>query len=437
MLLTLPGHLFGMLTLAADRGFSFGDPYAIGLAFAGLAVFAAVGALSHQRERAFSASLIYLGLGLAAATMIDLLGVRWIDPFADAELVARLAEFSLIVAVFGTGLKLERGLDPRAWGSVARLLGIVMPLTIVAVALFGSQVMGLSLATAIMLGAVLAPTDPVLAGDVGVGPPGDEDESEPHFALTAEAGLNDGLAFPFVFLAAYVAAQGGSDWISEWLVADVLYAGVVGVALGAIGGYLIAASILRLRDRNLLTDVLDGWVAIGAVLLVYGVAEVAGGYGFLAAFAAGVSFRRYEHGHEANRRIHHGAEMVEKFCELALILLLGSLVTIGGLQQVGAGWLLIPVLLLVIRPLATVIAFAGSKTDRRERAFIGWFGVRGIGSLYYVAVAIGLGVLPAGEERMLFWTVAACVVASIVVHGVTASPLSRRLLGMDSPSGAG
>jgi len=413
----------------AEQGFSFADPYALGLAFAGLAIFAAIGALSHQHERAFSASLIYLGLGLVAATAIDILGVRWIDPLADAKVIGRLAEFSVIVALFGTGLKLDRALDRRAWGPVARLLGIVMPLTIAAVTLFGTQVMGLSLGAAIILGAVLAPTDPVLAGDVGVGPPGDEDERDPNFALTAEAGLNDGLAFPFVFLGVFVATEDGSGWLVEWLAADVLYALTVGIALGALGGYLIAKSIVWLRDRDLLGEALDGWVAVGAVLLVYGIVEVAGGYGFLAAFAAGLAFRRYEHGHELNRTVHDGAEVVEKFSELALILVLGSMVTITGLQQAGAsGWLLVPVLLLVIRPLATLLAFSGSRIARRERVFIGWFGVRGIGSLYYVAVALGFGILSSDEAQTLFWTVAACVVVSVVVHGVTATPLERKLL---------
>lgn len=418
-----------MTVLAAERGFSFSDPYAIGVVFAGIALFAAIGALSHQRQRAFSASVIYLVLGLAAAVVIELLGVRWLSPLRDFSLIEHITEFAVIIALFGTGLRLERSLRPSGWGSVARLLGIVMPLTIAAVALFGTQVMGLTLGAAIILGGALAPTDPVLASDLGVGPPGEENQHEARVAVTAEAGLNDGLAFPFVLLGAFVAAEGGSAWIWEWLAADVVYAIVAGVAIGAAGGFLIASAIVWLRDRRLVSDSLDGWVAVAAVLLVYGLAEVAGAYGFLAAFAAGVGFRRHEYGHSVNRRVHDGAEVVEKFCELGVILLLGSMLTVAGVVDAGwAGLLLTPLLLLLIRPLATGLAFLGSGLSAGERTFIGWFGVRGIGSLYYVAVALGLGILSVEESRTLFWTVLACVAVSIVVHGVTAAPLSRRLL---------
>ena len=139
----------------------------------------------------------------------------------------------MVIALFSAGLKLDRPLRWRAWGSVARLLAVAMPLTIAAVALFGTQVLGLSLGAAVVLGAALAPTDPVLAGDIGVGPPGDEDEHEPNFALTAEAGLNDGLAFPFVLLGLFLAEDAGG-WGLEWLLADVVYAIAGGVLVGAV-----------------------------------------------------------------------------------------------------------------------------------------------------------------------------------------------------------
>jgi NhaP-type Na+/H+ or K+/H+ antiporter len=416
------GAVFG-----ADSGFHFAETYPTGLLFLGLAVFAAIGALSHQRERAFSASLIYLGLGVAGAIAVGVLDLDWLQPVADAQAVERAAELAVVIALFSAGLKLDRPLNWRSWSSVARLLAIAMPLTIAAIALFGTAVLGLSLGAAIVLGAALAPTDPVLAGDIGVGPPGDEDEREPNFALTSEAGLNDGLAFPFVLLGLSVAE--GGEWGLEWLTADVLYAIAAGVALGAGLGLALAWSIKRLRDLDLLIPALDSWVAVAATLAIYGLAEVAGGYGFLAVFAGGLAFRRYEHDHEINARVHTGAEMVEKFGELALILLLGSMLSLEGLGLPGiGGWLLAVVAIVAIRPLSVFAALAGSQLERKgERAFVAWFGVRGIGTLYYIAAATVTGTLAADERETVVWTGIICVVVSIVVHGISASPLGRRL----------
>ena len=413
--------------LAAEPGFSFGAPHAIALLFLGVAFLAAVAALSHEDERAFSASVIYLGFGLAAAAIINLLGVGWVDPVEDAELLEVVSELAVVIALFATGLKLDRAIGLRSWSTVWRLLGVTMPLTIGAVALFGVHAMGLPLGVALMLGAILAPTDPVLAGDVGVGPPGEEDERDPNFPLTGEAGLNDGLAFPFLFLGVFVAGEQGG-WVAEWLTADLLYGVVVGLAIGAFAGYGAAAAAVRLRGRGLLLVELDGWLAVPVVLSVYGLTELVGAYGFLAAFAAGVGFRRYEHTHDHNRRVHDGAEVVEKFGELAVILLIGSMLTWEGLGAPGlSGWLLVGVLLLVIRPAAVLVALLGSSQSWRERAFIAWFGVRGVGSVYYVAVAAGAGAL-AGDAALVVWTTLACVVVSIFAHGVTATPLSRRML---------
>ena len=410
--------------LAADIGFSFADAFAIAVAFVGIAVFAAIGALSHEHERAFSASIFYLGFGLIAAAGIHFLGIPWLDPFADSTLFEHATELAVVVALFATGLKLERELTFRGWRNVARLLLVAMPLTIGAIALFGSLVMGLSLGAAIALGACLAPTDPVLAGDIGVGPPGDEDEREPNFSITGEAGLNDGLAFPFLLLG--VAIAEGDDLV-EWALADVLYGIVVGIALGGALGYGIAALTVRLRDRELLARELDGWVAIAAVAVIYGATEIVGAYGFLAAFVGGIGFRRYEHTHERNRGVHDGAEIVEDVAELALILVLGSCVTLTGLGVPGvSGWMLVPLLLLVIRPAAVLLSLVRTRESLRERAFVGWFGVRGIGSLFYASVVIGLGAFNEGETRVIFWTVAVVVLVSIAVHGISATPLARR-----------
>lgn len=414
---------------AAERGFSFAEIYPIALVFCACALFAAIGALSHQHERAFSASIIYLGLGVAAAAALELLGVNWLDPIGDAETLERLSELAVIIALFGTGLKLDRPFDRLSWAGVGRLLIVAMPLTIGAVALFGHAAMGLSAGAAILLGAVLAPTDPVLAGDIGVGPPGDEEEHEPNFSITGEAGLNDGLAFPFIFAGLFLIQPGGSSWIGEWFLADVLYAIVVGVAIGAGVGYSLAALAVRLRDRRLLADRFDGWLAIPAVLIIYGLAEVAGAYGFLAAFAGGLAFRRYEHSHEHNGPVHEGAEVVEKLGELAVILVFGSMITLAGIEAPGiGGWLLVPLLLLVIRPVAVSVALIGSAIPARERLFVAWFGVRGIGSIYYATILAGASVVNSAEAKVVVWTAFACVAVSILVHGVTASTLSTRWL---------
>jgi sodium/hydrogen antiporter len=418
------------LILGAGTGFDFLDPFDLAVLFVGIAVFAAVGALSHQHERAFSASLIYLGLGAGAAVAIAALDVDWIDPIADAELIEHLAEAALVMALFSAGLKLDRPLTLRNWSTVTRLLLLAMPLTIGAAALLGDALLGLSGAAALLLGAALAPTDPVLAGDIGVGPPGDEDEHEPNFALTAEAGLNDGLAAPFVLAGLFAAQEGGSGWALEWLAADVLYAIAGGVAIGAAAGKLAAWSVKRLRSRDMLAPEFDGFHAIATALVIYGIAELAGTYGFLAVFAGGLAFRRYEHDHEINATVHEGAERVEKLLELAVILLLGSMLTTTGLSVPGwEGWLLAVLLLAVVRPAACLLSLVGSHMEHPgEKAFVAWFGVRGVGTLYYVAVVVAAGALGPAEQELLVWTCVAAVLVSIVVHGITAGPSLRRLL---------
>jgi NhaP-type Na+/H+ or K+/H+ antiporter len=415
--------------LATSPGFDFADTFDVGVLFVGIAVFAAVGALSHQRERAFSASLIYLGLGALAAAGIAALEIGWLDPVEDAGTLEHVTEAAVVMALFSAGLKLDRPLRPRNWGSVARLLAVAMPITIALIALLGGWLLGLSLAAALLLGAVLAPTDPVLAGDIGVGPPGDEDEHEPNFALTAEAGLNDGLAFPFVLAAFLVAEEGGTGWLGKWLVADVVYAIAVAVALGAGIGLAAAWSVKRLRSRDMLMGTFDGFHAIATALVIFGCTEIAGGYGFLAAFAGGIAFRRYEADHEVNHTVHEGAERMEKLLELTVILALGSMLTLEGLGTPGwEGWLLAVLLIVLVRPLSCLLALGRSRLDHPgDKAFVAWFGVRGVGSLYYLAAAVGAGVLGAAEQQLVVWTGIAAVLLSIVVHGITAGPSLRRL----------
>jgi len=232
--------------------------------------------------------------------------------------------------------------------------------------------MGLSLGASILLGALLAPTDPVLAGDVGVGSPGEEAlQREPRLSLSAEAGLNDGLAAPFLLLGILVAGN-ETGAIARWLVADVLYAVGVAIVVGAVGGYLAAAGSVRLRDRRFLDERLGLYAAVPIALGVYGLAELVASYGLVAAFVGGLDFRRYDFGHEINRRAYDGAEVVEKFTELTVILLLGSIVTLSGLSAPGlAGWLLAPLLLLLIRPVLVGVLLVRSDFRGGSAPFSG------------------------------------------------------------------
>lgn len=418
------------MPFGVSQGLAPGDVYALALLCFGGAVFIAIAALSHQEERAFSAAIIYLGLGVLASAAMSVLGVTRLDPLRDELVVERLCELALVVAVFAAGLGIGRVRDRRSWVQVAVLLAVVMPASIALVALFASLTMGLSLGAAILLGAILAPTDPVLAGEVGLGAPGEDDDApEPRFSLHTEAGANDGLASPFVLLGLFVAGEGGTGWIGEWVLADLLYGVGLAVALGAAAGWGIAALTVRLRAADLLDHDYDGFVALASVLLIYGGAELLDLYGLVAVFVAGYSFRRYEFGHEVNRRVHDGAHMVGRFLELAVLLLLGSLVTTAGLAVPGvAGWLLAPLLILVVRPVLVL-----ALTDRRlmppkERRFLAWFGVRGVAALFYAAYVAHAGVLSDAEAETVVWTVLVCVIVSIVLHGISATPLTRRWL---------
>ena len=415
---------------AVAPGWELGGLYTLALAAVGITVLIGVAAMSHQHERTFSASVFYVALGGIGAVGLSVLDVPPLDPEGDHVLLERLAELALIVAVFSAGLTIERQVQRRSWVSIALLLVLVMPLTILAIALFGMWAMGLSFGAALLLGAVLAPTDPVLAGDVGLTGPGGEAIGEPRLSLHTEAGFNDGLASPFVVLGLFAAQPGGTNWVGQWLAADLLYGAGAALALGAAAGFVAAGALTRARDNAWVSPELEGFVTIGTVLVIYGATEAIGAYGLLAVFAAGFSFRRYEFDHDMHRPVHHGAEAAGKTLELVVLLMLGTMLTTTGLSAPGsAGWLLAPLLLLVIRP-ALVFATIGPKLmDRPARLFLGFFGVRGVAALFYAAVVVEAHVLTPNEQHIVVWTTIACVITSIVVHGLSATPLSKRWLG--------
>jgi NhaP-type Na+/H+ or K+/H+ antiporter len=401
----------------------------LGLVAVGAATLFGAVAMTRQERWGFSPSIVYVALGAVGAVALSLLDVAPIDPQHDHVLVERLTELALIVAVFSAGLTIEREVRRRSWLSIGILLTVVMPLTILAIAAFGVWAMGLPFGAALLLGAVLAPTDPVLAGDVGLTAPGGEVLGEPRLSLHTEAGFNDGLASPFVVLGLFVAGSGGTGWLGEWVLADLLYAAGFALLLGAGAGVGAAWLLTRAETRGIVTEQLGGVVAIGLSLVIYGATEALGAYGLLAVFAAGFTFRRYEFDHRLHHAVHHGIEAAGKTLEFLVLLLLGTMLTTSGLGAPGAsGWLLAPVILLLIRPVLVMATAGRGFLDRRQTLFLGFFGVRGVAALFYATVVVEAGVLSPHDEHIVVWTTIVCVVCSIVVHGLTAAPLTRRWL---------
>lgn len=405
---------------------------------------------SFVKRLPLSSSMLYLIAGVAIGPAGA--GLLSFDPIEQAELLELLTETVVIISLFVAGLKLRLPLrDPR-WRLPLWLASGSMALTIAFITITGMIGLGLSIGAALLLGAILAPTDPVLASDVQV-----EDESDRdrvRFGLTGEAGLNDGAAFPFVMLAlGLLHLHQLGTWGWRWLAIDVAWAVVAGLGIGGLLGTLVGQLVLYLRREHREAEGLDDFLALGLIAVSYGLSLLLHAYGFLAVFAAGLALRMIERrtngdtpadealsgaAASADREelatnpetapafmanaVLHFTEPLERFGEVALVVLLGVMLVD---QVAPAGQLWLPVLLLVaLRPLAVLIGLAPLRARPAQRALIAWFGVRGIGSLYYLAYAIAHG-LPEGIAGTLTSLTVTTVALSIVLHGVSVTPLMR------------
>lgn len=380
------------------------------------------------RGRAISAAMAFTGVGVVVGLLP--LPLPELNPLESGDAIVRLTELAVIVAIMGVGLALDRPLSWRTWGTTWRLLGIAMPLCIAAVALLGWGLMGLLPASALLLAAVLAPTDPVLAGDVQVEGPNSGEEDDVRFGLTSEAGLNDGLAFPFVYLALFVGSSGViGAWGPRWVAWELIGKVVVGLLVGAAVGWVLARVAFRAPSATFrFAEAGEAVVALGAVLLAYGVAETLQGYGFLAVFTAALIIRSHESRHDYHHVLHSFIEQIELLLTMTLLLMFGIAIARGLFDDLTWVGVMTGVLLIVVvRPLAGWVSLIGSGTLRRERSALAFFGVRGIGSFYYLAYATTEGSF--SQESELWATVGFTVLLSVVVHGTTATPVMAWLDG--------
>jgi len=411
----------------------------------GLALFLAVTLPPLLDRWKVNAPMVLVSLGLLLGLLPGFRDLD-LDPVAHGDAVTHIAEFTVLVSLMGVGLALDRPLSFRDWGSwrswspTWRLLGITMPLCIGAVALLAWGPLGVAAPAAVLLGAALAPTDPVLASDVQVGGPNEaspepdaeanevDEEDEVRFALTSEAGLNDGLAFPFVHAAILMASVGAlSQWGPGWVAWELVGKVVIGVAVGVALGWAVARLAFTARAEEIrFAATGEPLVAIAALLATYGVAEVCGGYGFLAVFTCAMAIRSFERKSSYHHDMHEVIERLERLLTLIVLLLLGMALTNGLLAHLDWQGVVVGLaLLLVIRPLAGVVAFVGHRRSRglqgfdaRERLVAAFYGVRGVGSLFYIGYAVTHADFP--EARWLWSVVAFTVVVSVYLHGFTA-----------------
>jgi sodium/hydrogen antiporter len=402
-----------------------------------LAVIGAAIVLAHWlprwvsgREPAASALLIgfgYIGFGFVPGMSAAL------SPIASPKPWEVVSELCVIMGLFGVGIRIDRLRAMTAWKPTIRLLLIAMPLSILATTGAAWGFAGMTLAGALLLASVLAPTDPVLAGDVQVGPPLEGGEHPVRFTLTTEAGLNDGLAFPFVYLALALAAAGIADGalIAEWLWRDVGYRIIVGGASGVAVGWLLGKILFDWPGNNALAKTESALTAFAGVLIVYGVTELIEGYGFIAAFVAGLTMRRAEAKHEFHIKLHDFARSIEHVLTSILLVGLGAVIPVLLPELTLTGTAIGLLLILVVRPVTAWLATAGAITRRRERAVVAFYGVRGIGSIYYLGYAASHMALV--DEAALWAIVAFTIVASTVIHGLTAGFAIERATGEAPP----
>ncbi len=406
------------------------------MAAVGAAIFLAylLPRMIFKRSASSSAFLMILGLAIFAFVpgMPEAL-----DPTVSPRIWEVTSEIAVIVVLFATGLRIDNISSWHRWRPTVRLLVIAMPLTIAALAILGWALAGLTVAGAVLLGAVLSPTDPVLAGDVQVGPPLEGREHPVRFTLTAEAGLNDGLAFPFVYLGLIIAAHGANPtvWLADWLLLDVLYRIAVGAAVGALIGWLLGRSLFSGWGSAAIEKSGPGVLALGAVLLCYGIVELAEGYGFIGAFVAGLVCRRVQEQHHFHKRLHAFSEAVEHSLTAILLVLLGSI--LPALWPILDWWhtLIGFGLILLIRPLVGWLALLNTGMTHGDRLIVGFFGVRGIGSIYYVGYATGH--IEFVNEDQLWAIVAYTIFASALIHGATSFLVDRYASPWDDEAVAG
>jgi NhaP-type Na+/H+ or K+/H+ antiporter len=366
-----------------------------------------VGALVSELTRRSFLSLA--AMFVVAGFVLGQGGLEVLDFSARSEFVHDLAAVALIVILFRDGLEVEAEMLQREWHLPLRKLVLGMPITGAVVALAGHWIIGLGWLESCLLGALLSPTDPVLTSAVVTNP---RVPRLVRHSLNLESGLNDGLALPAVL--AFAAALGTDEDFVWWRF--VLQDVGLGLAFGVGLGWLASRVVPReAEDRSL--------YALGGAFAIYGIAVELHGNGFIAVFVGAITLGILRQ--ELRPAFEERAQDIVDIVKLAIFVVFGALLTLDGLFADGwAAVALVVVVLLVARPVAIWIALAGTGTDTATKAFIAWFGPKGVATMTFALFVLGEGV--PGAER-IFNLAALCVFASVLAHGLSDTPGSEWL----------
>jgi sodium/hydrogen antiporter len=394
----------------------------------------------------FTSAIVYLCVGLLLGPMS--MGIFRFNPIEESHLLETLTEVAVLVSLFSAGVKMPVPITRARWAPAIRLAWISMTISVGLVAAFAFYILHLPLGAGVLLGAILAPTDPVLATDIQVRHADDRDQLRN--TVTCEAGMNDGSAFPFVMLGlGLLGAHDLGDFAWRWVLIDVIWATCGAIAIGALGGAALGKLSWMLRGKDPKHEVLDDFVGLGLIAVVYGLCVMAKAWGFLAVFFAGVALRQTELVLSGAHKDRQGLlvaedvsqdpsqdtpptvsaeslifkEHIERISELTLVLLLGGMVSIQNWNWDTVG--MAAFLFLIARPVSVLLGLIGSDSSMRVRSITGWFGVRGIGSIYYLMFAINHG-LPKNLAQDLIQITIVVVMLSIVIHGTSVKPLFDR-----------
>ena len=369
----------------------------------------------------FSMTVVYLLIGLAISPWgLGLLDVSLLNSTKVIEIVT---EIGVLVSLLTAGLKLAPSLG-QLRSTCLPLATVTMTVTIAGVAAVGYFWLGLPIGAAVLLGAILAPTDPVLASEVQVEDHDDRDQLR--YALTGEAGLNDGAAFPFIMLGlGLLGLHEIGDWGWRWVAVDLVWAVVGGLASGWICGLVISRLTVAMKRKEDISPASEELLTLGLIGVSYGVAMALHTYGFLAVFAAGLAVRRDaesddrdSHADELMRSVTSINQQFGELLEVALVVLIGAL--LANHWSLTQDWWIALVLFFIIRPVATLVA--NVQCNPLQKGLIAFFGIRGIGSVYYLAYAIGKGMDEELALRLSSITLAV-ITYSLLLHSNLASTL--------------